>query len=349
MLVTDSSGCSNQMAALLVQEEPNLPYVSRSIVDFGVVEIGSTSTATLWLRHSGQGRTVITGITPPAGVRLVRPTNFPIVLVNDSIELELEITGTVNTTIDDSLVIAVAEPCPGPRYVRVIATVNKERSTVIVGNVTSKAGMADVAIPISFRHDSPTPEIRNARALLHVSLDSRLYVPTGVTKGVLVTSKVDSALHARYVVIDVDDIAITNPATVCTELLGSTLLAPYDSCLVVVDSVEWLQVDRKPLVADIPGVLVVQAICYPGSRPITLLDAPLVRVRPQPAADVVSVDVHAAVGTATSLTLFDVQGRVVASSEGGSTLDTQSVSDGVYELVVTTPAGPWRGPVMIRR
>lgn len=349
IVVTDSSGCTNQMAALTVQEEPNLPYVSRTTLDFGVIEIGSTSTATVWLKHVGPGRAVLSGITPPVGVRLLRPTSFPIILVNDSIEVELEITGTGNTTIDDSLIITVEEPCPGPRYVRVIATVNKERCTVIVGNVTTKAGIASVAIPISFLHDSPTSDIRNAHALLHVSLDSRLYVPTGVTKGAIVSSTVDTATHTRLVVIDVDDISITNPVTVCTELLGSTLLSPNDSCFVVVDSVEWLKVDRKPLVTDIPGVLIVQSICYPGSRPITLLDAPLVLVRPQPASDVVRVDVHSAVGSVLSLTLVDVQGRVVAYCEGGSTLTTSEVSDGVYELVVLTTAGPWLGPMVICR
>lgn len=349
VVVTDSSGCTNQTASLTVQELPSLPYASRSTIDFGVIEIGSTSSATVMLKHTGEGWVTITGMTPPAGVRLVRPASFPIVLARDSVEVELEITGTVDATIDDSLIIAVMEPCPGSRYIRVIATVNKERSTVIVGNVTSKAGMANVPIPISFQHDSPTPEIRGAHALLHVSLDSRLYVPTGVTKGALVSSTVDSVTHTRYVVIDVDNIAITKPASVCTELLGSTLLAPNDSCLVVVDSVEWLQVDRKPLVTDIPGLLVVQAICYPGSRPITLLDAPLIRVRPQPASDGVTVDLHPTIGSISALEVRDVQGRIVAHSEGAVHIGTQHVADGVYQLVVTTTAGSWVGSIVVQR
>lgn len=347
--VTDSSGCSNQTASIAIQELPSWPVFSRNAIDFGVIEIGSTARATAWMRHSGEGSVTISNIVPPSGVQLIRPTGFPIELARDSIEVELEITGATDATINDSLEIVVDQPCRGTRRVPVRATINAEHAFVLAGTVTEKAGKANVAIPISFRHDSPTPEIMGARALINVRIDSRLYVPTGLTKGAIVSATVDPTSKMRSIVMDVSDINITRTASVCTEILGSTLLAPFDSTEVLIDTVEWLQIPRTPRITRVPGWLVVQAICYPGSRPITLLDEPVIRVRPLPASTTVSIEIDKAVGGIQSLQIYDVQGRVVAESESENNIDVQHLAEGIYSIVITTTSGRWAGPVVVGR
>lgn len=349
VVVTDSSGCSDQSASITVQQLPRWPVFSKTAVDFGVIEIGSTSRATTWMKHSGEGSVTITDIIPPPGVRLIRPTVFPFDIARDSVEIELEITGAVDATINDSLEVLVQQPCPGVRYVPVRATINAEHAFVLGGNVSAKAGMLDVAIPISFQHDSPTPEIRGARALIHVRVDSRLYVPSAVTNGTIVTSVRDTALKTHAISIDVDGINITRTPSVCTEILGATLLAPYDTCAVIIDSVEWLQISRTPRITRIPGQLVVRAICSPGERPIVLLDGPIVRMRPFPASTDVIIDVDESVTALVATSILDMQGRTVVDAATSKTINLTGLTEGFYTVVVTTTAGQWVRPLMITR
>jgi hypothetical protein len=347
--VTDSSGCSNQSASLTVWELPSWPLVSKTLIDFGVIEIGSVSRASAWMKHSGEGSVTITDIIPPQGVRLIRPTTFPIDLARDSIEVELEITGAVDATINDSLEIVVSQPCPGKRFVPVRATINAEHAFVIAGKVVDKAGTSNVAIPISFQHDSPTPEITGASARIHVRIDSRLYVPTGVTKGAIVSTSLDAVTKMRSVVIDVSDVNITRTPSACTEILGSTLLAPFDTSAIVIDTVEWIQISRTPRITKVPGWLVVKAICHPVSRPITLLDGPVVRIRPLPVSTSLMIDVDESLAPIVSSRIYDVHGRIVKESEREQVLDVQTLAEGVYSIVVTTPAGQWVGSVVVGR
>jgi hypothetical protein len=242
----------------------------------------------------------------------------------------------------------VLQPCPGVRYVPVRATINAEHAFVIGGVVSDKAGKADVAIPISFQHDSPTPEIMGARALIHVRIDSRLYVPTGCSKGAIVSQSVDPSTKMRAIVLDVDGINITRQPSVCTNILGSTMLAPFDTTAVIIDSVEWIQISRTPRITRIPGTLVVQAICYPGSRPIMLIDGPIVRVRPMPASTDVTIEVDSGAGVLESVFIYDVHGRMIVKSREGSAIDIRMLPDGVYTIVAETTAGQWIGPLVIR-
>lgn len=346
--VTDSSGCSDQSARITVRQLPRWPVFSKSAVDFGVIEIGSTSRATTWMKHSGEGSVTISNIVPPPGVRLIRPTVFPFDIVRDSVEIELEITGAADATINDSLEVMVLQPCPGVRYVPVRATINAEHAFVIGGVVSDKAGKADVAIPISFQHDSPTPEIMGARALIRVRIDSRLYVPTGCTKGTIISESVDPVSKMRTITLDVDGINITRQPSVCTNILGSTMLAPFDTSAVIIDSVEWIQISRTPRITRIPGTLVVQAICYPRSRPITLIDGPVVRVRPMPASTHITVDVDPKIGIYESAVIYDVHGRTIVHTHDGAAIDVSTLTDGVYTILVETSAGQWIGPLLIR-
>jgi hypothetical protein len=300
------------------------------------------------MKHSGEGSVTISDIVPPPGVRLIRPTVFPFAIARDSVEIELEITGAADATINDSLEVMVLQPCPGTRYVPVRATINAEHAFVIGGVVSDKAGKADVAIPISFQHDSPTPEIIGARALIHVRIDSRLYVPTGCSKGAIVSQSVDPSTKMRAIVLDVDGINITRQPSVCTNILGSTMLAPFDTTAVIIDSVEWIQISRTPRIKRIPGTLVVQAICYPGSRPIMLIDGPVVRVRPMPASTDVTIEVDSSAGVLESVFIYDVHGRMLVKSREGSAIDIRMLPDGVYAIVAETTAGQWIGPLVIR-
>lgn len=347
--VTDSSGCSDQSASLEVRELPLWPAFSKAMIDFGVIEIGSVSRATAWMKHSNEGSVTITDIIPPQGVRLIRPTTFPIDFARDSIEIELEITGAVDATIDDSLEVVVAQPCPGKRFIPVRATINAEHAFVIAGKVSDKAGKSNVAVPISFQHDSPTPEITGASARIHVRIDSRLYVPTGVSKGAIVASSVDPITKLRSIVIDVSDVNITRTPSVCTEILGATLLAPFDTSVVLIDTVEWIQISRTPRITKLPGWLVVQAICHPVTRPITLLDGPVVRVSPLPASTSLVIHVDDSVAPVALSRIYDVHGSIVLESGGEQVLDVQNLSEGIYSIVVITPAGQWVGPVVVGR
>jgi hypothetical protein len=345
--VTDSSGCSDQRASITVDQLPRWPVFSSSAIDFGVIEIGSTSRAATWMKHSGEGSVTVTGIRPPNGVRLIRPTVFPFDIARDSVEIELEIVGAVDAMIDDSLEVDVEQPCPGVRYVPVKAMINAERAFVIGGKVAAKAGMMDVAVPISFQHDSPTPEIMGARALIHVRMDARLYIPTGVTNGSIVSSVRDTVLKTHDLTIDVDGINITRIPSVCTQILGMTLLAPYDSSKVIIDSVEWLQISRTPRITKLDGELVVQAICSPGERPIVLLDGPIIRIRPIPASTEVIVDVNESIAGFRSATIVDMQGRSVLDAATSKTISLAGLADGVYTIIVTTTAGQWVSPLVI--
>ena len=347
--VTDSSGCSDQSASLQVRELPLWPAFSKALVDFGVIEIGSVSRTTAWMKHTGEGSVTITDIIPPQGVRLIRPTTFPIDFARDSIEVELEITGAVDATINDSLEIVVSQPCPGTRFIPVRATINAEHAFVIAGKVADKAGKSNVTVPISFQHDSPTPEITGASARIHVRIDSRLYVPTGVTMGAIVSTSVDAVSKMRSIVIDVPDVNITRTPSVCTEIQGSTLLAPFDTSAVLIDTVEWTQISRTPRITKLPGWLVVQAICHPVSRPLTLLDGPVVRVRPLPASTSLMIDVDESLAPITSSRIYDVHGRIVVESERERVLNIQTLAEGIYSIVVTTPAGQWVGSVVVGR
>ncbi|MBM4178035.1 MAG: hypothetical protein FJ211_01715 [Ignavibacteria bacterium] len=345
--VTDSSGCSDQSAQIQVTVLPSWPQFSRPAIDFGVIEIGSVSRSTVWLKHMYEGSVTITSIQPPSGVRLVRPTSFPIDLARDSIEVELEIIGAVDATINDSLEIVVQQPCPGTRYLPVRATINAEHAYVIGGVVSEKAGTANVAIPLSFQHDSPTPEILGAYGLIHLRIDSRLYVPTGLTNGTIVSSTVDSATKMRQMVLDVDGINITRTPSECTRILGSTLLAPFETSPVIIDTVEWLQISRKPRITRRDGQLTVKGICYPGSRAIVFIDGPIMRVRPQPASEHIVLDVHERAGTLELVQLYDLHGRIVRTSTE-SVLDVQGLGTGLYLLVGTTTGGRWASPVRIQ-
>ena len=347
VVTTDSNGCSDQSADITVRQLPRWPVFSKSAVDFGVIEIGSTSRATTWIKHYGEGSVTITNIVPPPGVRLIRPTVFPFDIVRDSVEIELEITGAADVTIDDSLEVMVLQPCPGTRYLPVKAYINAEHAFVKAGKVSEKAGRADVAIPISFQHDSPTPEITNAHAIVRVSVDSRSYVPTGVTRGVIVSSVLDTVTLKRTVDIEIDGFDITRVPSRCTELLGSTMLSPSDTSVVTIDSVEWIRISRTPRVTKIDGELVVQAICYPGSRPIILLDKPMVQIRPNPANNDVAVHVNSIAGHITSVTISDVQSRIVYTGDNVSLINVSPVPSGVYTVTVVTTQGRWTGMLVI--
>ena len=61
------------------------------------------------------------------------------------------------------------------------------------------------------------------------------------------------------------------------------------------------------------------------------------------------IDVDESLAPITSSRIYDVHGRIVVESERERVLNIQTLAEGIYSIVVTTPAGQWVGSVVVGR
>ncbi|HLP27792.1 MAG TPA: T9SS type A sorting domain-containing protein [Candidatus Didemnitutus sp.] len=357
--VTDSGGCRQTVGGMVVKLDPTLIDIPATL-DFGSVDFKRSYRRVLTIRSLDDDTIVVTGVSNTTGFTVVDPTIFPATIAPfGNLDVEIEFVANEPREYFGTINVDVAEPCALARTVDLHAKVNPVRLHVFMPDTVAKMGEMNMSVPIYATLMPDTVSLPNSLMRIRVAVNSRMFAPTGVTRGRIVGDVIDMINDVRTVDIEIDSITIPALTSVLTRVVGSVLLSGEEKSVLDVIGVEWIRSEQTPILTMDDGSLTVDPVCFANGRMITILKFTPLAVWPNPASDILNVSTTLHAQGAYRITITDILGRTLASysetvaSVGQSrpltlTFPVASWEQGTYSVQLVSPLGTEVASVVIR-
>lgn len=308
---TDSSGCRQTVGGMLVTTDPTRLDIP-TLIDFGSVDYKRRYRRMLTIQSRDDDPIVVTGVTNATGFTVVDPSIFPATVAPfGKLDIEIEFFADEPREYTETISVTISKPCVLQQNVELRAIVNPIRIRFHMPDTVARMGMANMSIPIYSTLLPDTVSLPDTRMRIVVSMNSKVFAPERVTRGVIVGDVVDLIRDLRMVTIEVDSLEIPALSSVVTRIVGTVLLSGSDRTVLDLMDIEWLRVDQTPILTIDDGSLTVDPVCFSQGRLIRIMGFSPLILGPNPARDDVTLStmIHAA-GDYT-FTVVDIQGREV--------------------------------------
>ncbi len=357
--VTDSGGCRQTVGGMVVRLDPTLIDVP-PILDFGSVDFKRSYSRMLTIRSLDDDTIVVTGVSNAVGFTVADPSIFPVSIAPfGTLDVEIVFYAGEPREYFGSITVDVAKPCALTRTVDLHAQVNPVRIRIFMPDTVAKIGAANMSIPVYATLQPDTVELPNTLLRVSITLNSRMFAPTGVSRGRIVGDIIDMLNNTRTIDVEIDSITIPANTSILTYVVGTVLLTGEERSTLDVVDVEWIRSEQTPIVTIDDGSLAVDPVCFAEGRMIRLLTFTPLTVWPNPANDVVNVSTTLHAQGTYRITITDILGRTLASySETVTTLGqsrplsltfpVSSWEQGTYSVQLVSPLGTEVVSVVVR-
>jgi hypothetical protein len=343
----DSSGCTFTAGNVPVWYNPT-QFTMPSTLDFGDVPFEATVSMTIPIENTDDDDIVLTRVVNDRYSTIVDPVSLPLVIPAGSTYLvRVEFFAGEDKVHRELLRFFFDKPCPDSQDVVVTAVVRPIWATIFVPDTTATVGDSSFTIPIyaSVRPDTITLAATHMTVALEI--DSRIFHPTGVTRGRIIENTIDLLTNVRRLTIEIDSIDLYQDRNLLTGISGITLLSTVKRSPITIKGTQWLKVWQVPITDKQDGSILVDDVCGKLNRVIRFHDLPSLVVAPNPAHDVFTLNTQLTAPGPYSLSIIDMMGNTVhhesmtyagdATVDRAITVDASTWSSGSYIVHYSTP------------
>ena len=352
--VTDSAGCVRPPKSVDVGVR-SAQIVAGPDVNFGTTEVGANLRSSFVIRNVNSESITVSQIILPPDVQVSGNAPPIVVQPGDSVRVGLEFLASRVMSLRDSIRLVVNAPCTATAFVRTSADVTADRVIFSLPQVSTARPAEAVTIPIQARLESPTADIRGVGLRLVVGIDARLFDPTAARGATITGSAIDRIRSLRLIELTIPSVEITQLSSVIAELDGTTLLAGISECPITIEQAVWNRPLGGPATRADTGRLTVGMPCGSSRRAVRFLGRDRFQAHPNPADDVVTIDLGESVARGLAWSVMDALGMNVAAGEfAGPTgpmivIHLPPIASGRYLLRLAADEGAVNLPLIIQR
>ncbi len=359
VVATDPSGCVHASGPIRVWE--NSPqYDLVEVIDFGKVDYRRNYIRTITLTNRDDEDIVVTRITQVPDVILVAPTTFPVTIpANGSLDIAIRLFTSKESDYLDTLMVVIGSPCPDTGIIILSAEMNLVEAFYDMPDTTAFVGSTGFGMPITLRLLPDSLVLPATAMTVSVSFDSRIYSPTLVTAGRIVSDIIDVVASKRRLTITIDSVDLVGPSMTLTTIVGTVLNSYVTQSPFTIESVEYHSIFQYPINHVDDGLLVVSPVCFQQGRQIRVYGFPKAEITPNPAAEITNVEVELTIPGTYVLTISNDLGQMVERLEyvkTGEEPETRSAlvnvarwPSGAYSVVFSTPLTTMHHNLIITR
>jgi hypothetical protein len=351
---TDSAGCVRPPLSVEVGVR-NALIVAGPDVNFGTTEVGANLRSSFVIRNVNTESFSVSQITLPPDVRIIGNAPPIVVLPGDSARVDLEFLASRVMSLRDSIRLEVNSPCKATAFVRTSADVTADRVVFTLPQVSTARPAELVTIPIQARLETPTADIRGVGLRLVVGIDARLFDAVTARGATITSTTLDRARSLRLIELTFSSVEITQLSSVIADLDGTTLLAGVTECPITIEQAVWNRPFGGPATRSDTGRLSVGMPCGSSRRAVRFLGRERFQAHPNPADDVVTIDLGESLARGLSWTVMDALGMNVAvgvfagPTSSTVTIQLPHVASGTYMLRLVADEGSMNLPLIIQR
>lgn len=306
----DSIGCVHRVDSINVIVDPTEFQLDRE-VDFGSCDLNVMYLRTLRYVNTDDEYAVIRAISVPAPFALVSPS-LPAVLQPGAIlDIVVSLVAVVEGELEATVRLDIQAPCTDSAFATLRSRVNPVYANFIVGNKTANVGDIGVKVPITMRMLQDSSQLDNVTLRFDLTMDSRAFAPTSVTRGRRLRDLIDFVSNTRTITVEIDSVYLRANEEILTELEGTVLNSGISSIPVRLENLTWVVASRDPITTVTPGTITVIGGCAFDARVVRFMQVPAARLHPNPATDNVTIDVVMTMRGEYIVSIYDVEGRAV--------------------------------------
>jgi hypothetical protein len=348
VVATDPSGCVHQSGPVCVWE--NSPqYNLAGSIDFGKVDYKRSYIRTIALRNTDDEDITVSRITSTADFTVIAPIAYPVVIpAGGSLDISVRLFTDRIADYHDTLRVVISRPCPDTGTIVLDAIINVVKARYSFPDTSALVGSTGFGMPLRVRLDPDTLVLPATQLVVKASFDSRVFSPSLVTHGRLTGDVIDVIANRRSVTITFDSVDLIGPEMTLTSIVGTVLNSYITETPFTIDSIEYVKVFQYPLNYTKDGLLVVSPVCFQRGRQIKLYGFPAASITPNPASDVVQMDVELSLPGTYSITFTNELGQQIdtfsyektgdATESRSELIDVMRWPSGVYHVVFVCPS-----------
>lgn len=338
----DSGGCPHVVENIVVRLNP-AQFTTQRDLDFGACDMFRDYDRSMPFVNVDDDTIVIGSITVPNGFSVMQPASFPaLVAPGATLDIVVRFRAIEDRAYGGTMLIDVAGPCPTMTDVKLTALVKPVYITFGMPDTLARIGTTGFGIPLRAFMAPDSAVFNDVTFTVDVRMDSRVFAPERVTKGVIVRNIIDVLRRERTLTIRFDSVDFARGVTELTHIIGTVLSSTVFTTPLDVPSYTWLVARQEPIVDVVRGSLTVDPTCFAEGRPIILYNAPTLRVSPNPAAEATSITVTTTVPGPHAVDIVDLHGRLqhsvpIIPTPDPVVLHIGDLASGVYVVRFVTP------------
>jgi len=306
----DSIGCVHRVDNVSVIVDPTQFQIEPG-ADFGSCDLNVTYLRTIRYTNTDDEYAVIRSISVPAPFAIVSPAFPAVIQPGATIDIIISLTPVVEGQLEETLRVDIQAPCTDSAFAIVYSKVNPVYTNFIVGSTTANVGTTGVKVPVTMKMLRDSSHLDNVTLRFDLTMDSRAFAPTGLTRGRRLRDLIDFVTNTRTVTIEIDSVYIRSNEEVLTELQGTVLNSGHSTIPIDITNLQWVVASRDPITTVTPGAITVIGGCYADGRIIRFIEMPAARLHPNPASDNVTIDIEMTQRGEYVVSIFDVEGRIM--------------------------------------
>jgi hypothetical protein len=355
----DQGGCVHKSRDITIVYDP-ISFKVSSPLDFGVIDYKQPSFRTFAITNTDDEAITVDSITGFSQFTLVSPNTFPIKIPAGSIlDVVVSITPPTDTTYADVVRVFVSNPCTGSADVRISAVVNGISVRFDVPDTNAKVGTIGFTIPIKASITASNKSLDSTVARITLKFDDRTFAPSGVQSGIIVGDIIDRIYNIRTITIETNPVNITREGATVALLEGTILNGTVDRTLLSIANVEYKYVFQTPTTILDTGSIQTDYPCFKKGRQITFYKSSLISAYPNPARDILTINVNLSAPGKYEVNFFDILGQLiytdaivhdgVADTDWDFTIDVSVWPVGSYLMVFSAPLSSYTRQIDILR
>lgn len=212
----------------------------------------------------------------------------------------------------------------------------------------------EYSIPLTMRMTPTNSELNTVSFRAEILIDERLFLPTKVTKGRLTVLPPDKSKTRRNrVIIEGDDISVSNSSPIITEIVGDALLGSIekDSLLWGASAFRWTRGTAARVDSTVNGLLAL-SVCEEGGKRLlydSVFAVSSILIQPHPSSGSANIEVSDIEIGEYSLKIYAANGEKmfeefwentqVHGERRKITINEEILQSGYYTVVFQKPSG----------
>lgn len=343
---TNEHGCSAFDSIEIVPVEYNLAFSDqkRDSYDFENVSVGNTQTKQILLTNNGNHKILIDSIEPvqEGDAFSISHAVLPVELSsNSSIEIVLNFSPCHKGIHKADIKVDISEPCEH-QIISPVSGLSTINTIVWLPDTTGIIGDNNFRIPLKAKLETPDDYslLMSYRAEIRYIAD--MYMP----REFYICDLNDIFIEddQRVLIIEGDDIIISNQETTIGEFEGTVLLGDKNETPLIISDFAY----RSEFVnfSTINGRLRIAGLCFQNGSRITLLDVLQAKVSPNPSSGgFVQIDLENCSEGDYEIKIYDARGILVKKltwkngkeKTKSLRIDLTGIPSGIYQVAIIGP------------
>ncbi|MGE3799691.1 MAG: choice-of-anchor D domain-containing protein [Candidatus Kapaibacterium sp.] len=328
--------------------------VGPALVSYGTVVVSGSSTLPVTLTNTSEDTITILNPRVSAPFRLLTPT--PLVIPpNSSIDVRVEFTPTGSQVYNDTLVGLFSLPCDGEMRVPLTGEGLQGETLISIPKTVAGEPGEEILIPIVLEESQAIADVGATTLQIDLRFNGSMLLPVDVqfTNGTAKATATSGSIVSNRLVGDDRVVRVelkNDPLPAAPDTLGwmkaVVLLGNDVATPIVLENPEWI--DGEVVTSTEDGEFTLQGYCAVGGDRLIRVEGlfGIKTVAPNPFSNVTEIEFETVENGKTSLEVYDIFGRKVATlldvadlsvQAHVATWDAEPQPAGIYFAVLTTP------------